>query len=393
MITRLKITKPAILFLLCSLAITVLSCLSCRAAFAGDMNDISGHWAAVEIKKAVAIGYIKPYADGTFKPNAEVASADFVSMLAHAFPDDEYEEEIAEVASMSGFSNKTFPPQEAIDRQQAACLLAKLLKLGGGADLSFSDAGQIDSWAKPFVSRVVGRGIMGGLSDNMFKPKKNISRAEAVAVINRAIAARSVTATSVQLQVVDSVVNVRSGPGKNEPIIGQVNSGSRLQATARSGDNWYKVNYRGGTGWIAGWCVRTVQPSQPEESRATKSNSRGSASDVIDFAKRYLGRPYVYGGNGPGSFDCSGLVCYVYSHFGIDLPRVADDQAKAGEKVSSPSAGDLVFFSGRNDGYITHVGIYIGNDSFIHASTQGVAISSLESSWYKSHYVKACRVM
>jgi peptidoglycan DL-endopeptidase CwlO len=111
------------------------------------------------------------------------------------------------------------------------------------------------------------------------------------------------------------------------------------------------------------------------------SSSRGSApissNSIVAYASNFLGTQYEWGGNGPGTFDCSGFVKYVYAHFGVSLPRVASDQQQVGQAVSSGELqpGDLVFF-----GYPAHhVGIYVGNNCFIHAPHTGdvVKISSL----------------
>jgi len=205
----------------------------------------------------------------------------------------------------------------------------------------------------------------------------------------------SLTPTTGQLQVAYDTVNVRSGPGTNNARIGQVHLGDLIQAKAESGDGWYQIAWQGGTGWIAGWCVQAYQQSSTASTQSgTQNASRGAISDIISIAKRFLGRPYSYGANGPSSFDCSGFVRYIYSLYGVDLPRVASDQARAGQKVSPSVPGDLVFFSDRKDGYITHVGIYVGNNSFIHAASfQGVTITSLDDSWYKARYVGACRIL
>lgn len=197
-----------------------------------------------------------------------------------------------------------------------------------------------------------------------------------------------------QLQVVYNTVNVRSGPGTNNARIGQAHLGDIIQAKAKNSDGWYQIAWQGGTGWIAGWCVQDYQQSSTSSMQSgTQNASRGTISDIISIAKRFLGKPYKYGANGPSSFDCSGFVRYVYSLCGVDLPRVASDQARAGQKVSPSVPGDLVFFSDRKDGYITHVGIYAGNNSFVHASFQGVTITSLDDLWYKSRYVGACRIL
>lgn len=128
-------------------------------------------------------------------------------------------------------------------------------------------------------------------------------------------------------------------------------------------------------------------------------------SDLISFAKSFEGYPYVYGGNGPDSFDCSGFVLYVYRHFGYSFARGAQEQYKDGTHVNYEELlpGDLVFFtsSGGNNWtnssfrYITHVGLYLGNGYFIHASnpTRGVVIDTLWSGYYKSHFWGACRMI
>lgn len=126
--------------------------------------------------------------------------------------------------------------------------------------------------------------------------------------------------------------------------------------------------------------------------------SRGSASyssdAVVAYAAKFLGAPYVWGANGAESFDCSGFTKYVYAHFDVRLPRVSGDQAEAGTYVakSDLQPGDLVFFGyNGGSGAIHHVGIYVGNDSYIHAPRTGdvVKISSLSS---RSDYATARRV-
>lgn len=118
--------------------------------------------------------------------------------------------------------------------------------------------------------------------------------------------------------------------------------------------------------------------------------------DLVAFAKSYVGYPYVYGGNGPNYFDCSGFVLYVYKHFGYSFSRGAQEQYHDGVQVglSELLPGDLVFFSG-NGYYITHVGLYLGDGQFIHASnpTRGVVIDTLWSGYYNSHFWGGCRII
>ena len=109
--------------------------------------------------------------------------------------------------------------------------------------------------------------------------------------------------------------------------------------------------------------------------------ARGQA--VVKEAMRYLGVPYVYGGGGPNGFDCSGLVQYVFRKFGVNLTHYTVTQAQVGTPVarSELRPGDVVFF-GENGGtgFLYHVGIYVGDNSFIHAPHTGdvVKISRLE---------------
>ncbi len=111
---------------------------------------------------------------------------------------------------------------------------------------------------------------------------------------------------------------------------------------------------------------------------------------VVDYAKRFIGTPYQYGGNGPASFDCSGFTVYVYQHFGYQLPRTSYEQMGVGQPVSGPlELGDLVFWAGGG-----HVGIYTGNDTFISATvSKGIWIYSF-SQWSSTQsYTTARRIL
>jgi len=133
------------------------------------------------------------------------------------------------------------------------------------------------------------------------------------------------------------------------------------------------------------------------EKTAYKSSGR-SGADIIDYAKKFLGTKYVWGGSTPKGFDCSGFVKYVYKKFGITLSRNSRSQASNGTYVKKANLkpGDLVFFDtdgGKNR--INHVGIYIGSGKFIHASSSHskVVISSLSSGFYSKNYMTARRVL
>ena len=122
-------------------------------------------------------------------------------------------------------------------------------------------------------------------------------------------------------------------------------------------------------------------------------NSHSNGANVIRIAKRYLGRRYVWGAEGPNQFDCSGFTQYVMKKSkGIKIPRVSRRQAYYGKYVSMRNLkpGDLIFFdtSRSRRGYVNHVGIYIGNHKFIHASSarHRVVITSLNRPFYRARF-------
>ena len=114
---------------------------------------------------------------------------------------------------------------------------------------------------------------------------------------------------------------------------------------------------------------------------------------LIGAAMALQGVPYVFGGTTPNGFDCSGFVQYVLRQAGISVPRMADEQYYASTKLSNPRLGDLVFFSTYCPG-VSHVGIYLGDNNFIHASSsKGITVSSLTSDYWSRCYVGAGRVI
>ncbi len=133
----------------------------------------------------------------------------------------------------------------------------------------------------------------------------------------------------------------------------------------------------------------------PEVSR---SADRSKATAIIETAKKYLGVRYVFGASSPNGFDCSGFTSYVFNENGISIPRATTGQATVGTQVnkSNLQAGDLVIFSNTYKAGPSHVGIYIGDGQFIHASSVrsgGVTISDLNSSYYANHFAYGRRVL
>ncbi|MCM3240438.1 LysM peptidoglycan-binding domain-containing protein [Heyndrickxia oleronia] len=118
------------------------------------------------------------------------------------------------------------------------------------------------------------------------------------------------------------------------------------------------------------------------------SSSTGySSQKLIDVAKKYLGTPYVWAGADPAGFDCSGYIYYAFNQAGVQIPRTSSEGYYGRSYyVNTPQLGDLVFFADTYKKGISHLGIYIGNNQFIHASDNGVQISSLDNSYWKAHF-------
>lgn len=182
--------------------------------------------------------------------------------------------------------------------------------------------------------------------------------------------------------VMTSSLNIRSGPSTDYDRVGSLKVGNVITIIGKSG-NWYKITAGKVTGYVS---AKYVTPMNELESSPV-----GEAAAAL--AKSLIGAPYVYGAEGPKSFDCSGLIYYIFEQLGYKLGRTATQQYKNnGEFVAFEDLepGDLIFIY--NPKYdksggtkpVTHVGIYVGNDQFIHASTSGDCVKY--SDLYGNHY-------
>lgn len=191
-----------------------------------------------------------------------------------------------------------------------------------------------------------------------------------------------------------SVLNIRSGPGTAYSIVDQVPFGTVLPVIS-TGNGWYEIQHQDSVGYISSEYALLMTSKEYE---TYQSSSTALGNQIAQCAQNYLGCKYVYGGNGPSTFDCSGFVKYIYAQFGYSLNRTATDQLSNGSSVDKPALqpGDLVFF--RKSGTVkpvSHVGMYIGNGSFVHASTNDyqVRIDNLDSGYYASIYVGARHII
>ncbi|SHJ93127.1 C40 family peptidase [Paramaledivibacter caminithermalis] len=196
--------------------------------------------------------------------------------------------------------------------------------------------------------------------------------------------------------IIGDNVNLRKEKSIDSEILDTLNLEAYVYIRNFS-DGWYNIlTFKGVEGWVHKDYVNVIFGG---DSRNTVSRSANRLSlKIVQEGKKYLGVPYKYGADGPNKFDCSGFTSYVFKKCGIKLPRTSREQAKVGKKVSKSDlqAGDLVFFNRNGKGtYITHVGIYIGNGQFIHASSgskYSVIISDITTGSYNKRYVTARRV-
>ncbi|GEK35159.1 C40 family peptidase [Kurthia sibirica] len=176
-----------------------------------------------------------------------------------------------------------------------------------------------------------------------------------------------------------AALNMRTDAGAKKKRILTVPKGKKLHATAKksASGTWYKVSYKGKKGWVSGSYLSSKKGKKIKKVSSTSGNS------IINAGRKYIGTPYVWGGSRPGGFDCSGFTSYVYKQAGMkSLPRTSRQQQAAVKRVSSPKVGDLIFFSASPGGnYITHVGIYAGNNQVLHAAGNSVKFQSLSGYW------------
>lgn len=175
-------------------------------ASASQLTDISSHWAEDQIAKWVSDDLVTGYPDNTFRPGSDITRAEFVVLVNRAYgfskkaqnsfsdvkSGDWFAAEIQKAQAagyVNGYNDGTFGPNKKITRQEAATILARLLRLDGSqSDVSkFSDKANIPQWSKNFIGVVAAKGYMGGYPDGTFQPAKSITRAETIATLDRAV--------------------------------------------------------------------------------------------------------------------------------------------------------------------------------------------------------------
>ncbi|HEY8363873.1 MAG TPA: NlpC/P60 family protein [Tissierellaceae bacterium] len=318
-------------------------------------------WAREDVEKAIEIGLITEKVQGSYQKAinreefGELALELYEFLVGeevyfegeNPFIDTDNPNIIAanKLGIIQGYGNGLFLPNNNITREELAVMLYRTLKIAKpkfdysqGNEYYFNDSYLISSWAKDAINYLYATEIMNGVGDNKFNPSGLTTREEAIVTVKR---------------IYDKVLE-----------------------TERERRNALAVSRSG---------LNTIRSA--ENSQITK---------LKNLIPQQFGKPYVWGAAGPNSFDCSGLVYYIYKNIGITLPRTSREQATVGTYVAKKDLqyGDLVFFA-RNGKTINHVGIYVGNGNFVHAPQSGdvVRISTLLSGYYSRSYYTARRVI
>ena len=328
-----------------------------------------------------------------------------------------------EYGIVSGYPDGSFQPGKTLTRQEFFKIIQNFCEAAAytstrSKDLSaFADAGSIGSWAREAAQLCVSNAFVDGTktgSSYYLRPTAGASRQEAMVMFLRAYkdvrqwyyvnittASVDVDASEIDVTVEDysatmyttTAVNARDRWTAKSASYGVLDIYTAVTVTGKCSNGWYRVQYKGHTAYIKGDYLSTESGGQ---SIGGGSSGSGTTTDIANFAMSFVGYSYVWGGMSPSTgFDCSGLMYYVLTQYGYSMKRVANDQMTQGTAVSRDNlqVGDLVFFG--YGSYANHVGMYIGNGNFVHASTPstGVRVNSLNETYYNTRYIGARRII
>lgn len=188
--------------------------------------------------------------------------------------------------------------------------------------------------------------------------------------------------THVAYTNVRTFLYVRKEPKKNCPWIGKLYPGEEMKLLGPVG-NWTKIKWGKSIGYVYSKYISVdkLEKSNLKEEAETSDNEsdvgQGNGKDVVDYACKFIGNPYVWGGTSlTKGADCSGFVQSVYKHFGVSLPRTSSSMRSSGTGVSYEEAqpGDIICYDG-------HVGIYMGDDKIVNAINKKRGIGILSATY------------
>lgn len=206
------------------------------------------------------------------------------------------------------------------------------------------------------------------------------------AIVNEAINGKDIEQVAASKAVAMSgtykfnyATNIRQDAGTQYKIVTVAKKGATATATHKktvNGKTWFKVK----TGTKSGWVLSSLVSKSSTVKQA--SNPSSIDSKVVSVGLSLQGTPYKWGGTTPAGFDCSGFLQYVYKQAGKSISRTTLSIFSETKQVSSPQPGDLVFFANTYRPGISHAGIYIGNNQFVHSGGSKAEVVSLDNSYW-----------
>lgn len=177
-------------------------------------------------------------------------------------------------------------------------------------------------------------------------------------------------------RVTGDVLNVRKKASTDAKVIGKLKFGAIVEVV-ETGSEWTKIEFEDRNAYVA------TEFLSPDLTSTTSFPTEVNSEDVARLTEIFeplLSTPYVSGGTTTNGFDCSGFTSYVFNQLGVTLPRTSEDQFRGGQEVSLDEAkpGDLLFYDSLGKGKVSHVAIYLGNGTVVHANGEDVRYGKVE---------------
>lgn len=176
------------------------------------------------------------------------------------------------------------------------------------------------------------------------------------------------------------VLNVRAQPSLDAEILSKLSQGTAVHVTEK-GAEWSKINLNGREAYVASAYITYSQTPPAPAKNITFLPADELSATLYEKIQPLLHTPYVYGGTTTVGFDCSGFTSYVMQQYGVTLPRTSEEQFKTGEEVPFEQIlpGDLLFYDSLKKGKVSHVAMYLGNGTIVHANGDDVRLEKVEN--------------